>query len=98
MPFPNPLLRPFVEKVTEKSFDKGLFWGIFAGVMVTHFYKEDQYKKLQTKYYITGRTHARVEVHPDGEVSQHSKAPSVPYDMHGPKSVSPPHGSSREAK
>jgi hypothetical protein len=47
----NPLLRSFVEKVTEKSFDKGLFWGIFTGTMVTHFYKEDQYKKLQVKYY-----------------------------------------------
>ncbi len=51
MPFPNPLLRSFVEKATEKSFDKGLLWGVFAGVMVTHFYKEDQYKKLQSKYY-----------------------------------------------
>ena len=51
MHLPNPLLRNFVEKATEKSFDKGLFWGIIAGTMVTHFYKEDQYKKLQTKYY-----------------------------------------------
>jgi hypothetical protein len=45
------LTRSFVEKATEKSFDKGLFWGVFAGTMVTHFYKEDQYKKLQVKYY-----------------------------------------------
>ena len=49
--FPNPLLRTFIEKVAEKSFDKGLFWGIFVGVMVTHFYKEDHYKKLQGNYY-----------------------------------------------
>ena len=49
----NPLLRRFVEKVTEKSFDQGLFWGVASGVFVTHFYKEDQYRKLLTKYYDT---------------------------------------------
>jgi hypothetical protein len=47
----NPLLRTFVEKITEKSFEKGLFWGIGAGVFVTHLYKKDHYKKLETKYY-----------------------------------------------
>jgi hypothetical protein len=46
----NPLLRRFVEKVTEKSFDQGLLWGVATGVFVTHFYKEDQYRKLLTKY------------------------------------------------
>ncbi len=49
----NPLLRRFVEKVTEKSFDQGLLWGVASGVFVTHFYKEDQYRKLLTKYYDT---------------------------------------------
>lgn len=49
----NPLLRRFVEKATEKSFDQGLLWGIATGVFVTHFYKEDQYRKLLTKYYDT---------------------------------------------
>jgi hypothetical protein len=47
----SPLLRRFVEKVTEKSFDQGLLWGVSAGVFVTHFYKEDRYKKLESKYY-----------------------------------------------
>lgn len=47
----NPLIRNFVEKATEKSFDRGLFWGVVTGVFTTHFYKEDQYRKLQTKYY-----------------------------------------------
>jgi hypothetical protein len=47
----NPLLRKFVERATEKSFDKGLLWGSCLGAFVTHFYKEDQYKKLQKRYY-----------------------------------------------
>jgi hypothetical protein len=47
----NPLLRIFVEKVTEKSFDKGLLWGISSGVFVTHLYTQDKYKKLERKYY-----------------------------------------------
>lgn len=51
MPFPNPLLRRFLEKVTEKSFDQGLLWGVGTGVFVTHFYQEDRYKKLESKYY-----------------------------------------------
>lgn len=51
----NPLLRTFVEKVTEKSFEKGLFWGIGAGVFVTHFYKEDRYRKLESNYYAVKR-------------------------------------------
>lgn len=51
MPFPNPLIRHFLERTTEKAFDKGLLWGTMTGVFVTHFYKEDQYKKLETKYY-----------------------------------------------
>lgn len=51
MHLPNPLLRTFVEKATEKSFDKGLLWGVVAGVFTTHFYKEDRYRKLESKYY-----------------------------------------------
>jgi hypothetical protein len=51
MPFPNPLLRRFIEKITEKSFDQGLFWGCCTGVFATHFYKEDRYRKLESKYY-----------------------------------------------
>lgn len=51
MPFPNALLRKFVEQATEKSFDKGFFWGVSTGVFVTHFIKEDSYKKLETKYF-----------------------------------------------
>lgn len=62
MHLPNPLLRTFVEKATEKSFDKGLLWGIFAGAMVTHFYKEDQYKKLQTKYYTLKETFLNYQI------------------------------------
>jgi hypothetical protein len=79
MPFPNPLLRRFVEIATEKSFDKGLFWGVFTGVMVTHFYKEDKYKKLESKYYgvkhrlhlqqLTEHSHARAEVHRGAKAS-----------------------------
>jgi len=51
MRFPNPLLRTFVQQATEKSFDKGVFWGICTGVFVTHFYKEDKYKSLESKYF-----------------------------------------------
>ncbi len=47
----NPLLRRFIEKTTEKAFNKGLLWGSLAGVFVTHLFKDDQYKKLQHKYY-----------------------------------------------
>lgn len=47
----NPLLRSFIEKTTEKSFDKGLLWGTVVGVFITHLYKEDQYRKLQSKHY-----------------------------------------------
>jgi len=47
----SPLLRTFVEKVTEKSFDKGLLWGISAGVFVMHLYTQDKYRKLESKYY-----------------------------------------------
>jgi hypothetical protein len=50
MPFPNPLLRRFVQQATEKSFDKGVLWGICTGVLVTHLFEEDKYRKLQTKY------------------------------------------------
>jgi len=49
MRFPNPLIRPFVEKVTEKSFDKGLLWGIVTGVFVTHLYYKDHFIKLNSK-------------------------------------------------
>jgi hypothetical protein len=79
MPFPNPLLRKFVENVTEKSFHKGLFWGVLSGVMVTHFYTEDKYRKLESKYYdvkhrlhlqqLTGHSHARAEVHRGAKAS-----------------------------
>ena len=51
MPFPNPLLRKFVEQVTEKSFDKGLLWGVGTGVMVTRLYEKERYKNLESKYY-----------------------------------------------
>ncbi len=51
MPFPNALLRTFVKQATEKSFDKGFFWGVCTGVFVTHFYKEDRYRKLETSYF-----------------------------------------------
>jgi hypothetical protein len=51
MPLLNPLLRTFIQQATEKSFDRGFFWGICTGVFVTHFYKEDQYRKLQSKYF-----------------------------------------------
>ncbi len=51
MSISNPLLRKFVERATEKSFDKGLLWGTCAGCLLTHFYKEDKYKKLQVRYY-----------------------------------------------
>jgi hypothetical protein len=47
----HPLIRSFIEKATQKSFDKGLLWGIGLGTFVTHFYKEDQYMKLQKEYY-----------------------------------------------
>jgi hypothetical protein len=51
MVFPNPLLRRFVQRATENSFDKGILWGICTGVLVTHFYKEDKYRKLESKYF-----------------------------------------------
>jgi hypothetical protein len=51
MVFPNPLIRSFVEKVTEKSFDKGLLWGVVTGVFVTRLYEKDRYQKLEKKYY-----------------------------------------------
>jgi hypothetical protein len=47
----NPLLRSFVEKVTEKSFDKGLFWGSSAGVFASHLYYKDKLKRMESKYY-----------------------------------------------
>lgn len=47
----NPLLRSFVEKVTEKSFDKGLLWGAVSGISVTRLFEKDKYKKLESKYY-----------------------------------------------
>jgi hypothetical protein len=50
MRFPNPLIRPFVEKVTEKSFDKGLLWGTILGVFVTHLYYKDHFIKLESTY------------------------------------------------
>jgi len=49
MPYPNPLLRRFVKKITEKSFDQGLFWGSCAGVFVTHLYYKDKFYKLQRR-------------------------------------------------
>lgn len=51
MPFPNPLLRKFVEKTTEKSFDKGILWGAVSGMFVTRLFEKDKYKKLEAKYY-----------------------------------------------
>jgi hypothetical protein len=49
MPFPNPLLRKFVETATEKAFDKGLFWGSAAGVFMSHLYYKDKLQKLRAR-------------------------------------------------